>query len=207
MHRHGEGPVKLPEEQDAAPELVGLLQAAGGGDAGAWREIVGRYSRRVFALAQSRCRDPDVSEEITQSVLATVALKIGAGSYAELGRFESWLFRVTMNRIRDHVRRSRRRPVVGDGNDLLDRHEAKEASGADGATLARLRWALDQLNEQDREVIDLRHHGDLTFKQMADMLEEPVGTLLARHHRALRKLKELIEARDARERTRKEVER
>lgn len=194
-------------EQSAAPELAGLLQAAGGGDPAAWRAIVDRYSRRVYALAQSRCRDADVSEEITQSVLATVALKVGAGSYAEVGRFESWLFRVAMNRIRDHVRRSRRSLVVGHGGELLDRQEAKESTGSDGATLDRLRWAVGQLNEQDREIIELRHHGDLTFKQMADMLEEPVGTLLARHHRALKKLKELIEASDARTRNGGEVER
>jgi len=44
-------------------------------------------------------------------------------------------------------------------------------------------------------VIELRHHGGLSFQQMADLLEEPLGTLLARHHRALRKLRELLRRR------------
>ena len=193
--------------QDATAEMAGLLQAAGGGDALAWRMIVDRYSRRIFALAKSRCRDSDVSEEITQSVLATVALKVGAGSYQELGRFESWLFRVTMNRIRDHVRRVKRSPVVGDVSGRIEREVSRETEKADGGTLERLKWAVGQLSDQDRDVIELRHHGDLSFKQMADILEEPVGTLLARHHRALRKLKDLLESMDDEGRVRGKVDR
>lgn len=53
---------------------------------------------------------------------------------------------------------------------------------------------MGQLSESDREIVELRHHGQMNFKDMADLLEEPMGTLLARHHRALRKLKELMEA-------------
>jgi RNA polymerase sigma-70 factor (ECF subfamily) len=51
---------------------------------------------------------------------------------------------------------------------------------------------MQQLPEADRLVIDLRHQGGMGFQQMADLLHEPLGTLLARHHRALRKLKALI---------------
>lgn len=53
-----------------------------------------------------------------------------------------------------------------------------------------------ELSESDREIIELRHHGGMSFKQMADLLNEPLGTLLARHHRALRKLKELMSESD-----------
>ena len=58
--------------------------------------------------------------------------------------------------------------------------------------LGTLRAAMAQLPEADREIIELRHHGGMSFKQMADLLSEPLGTLLARHHRALRKLKQLM---------------
>ena len=45
---------------------------------------------------------------------------------------------------------------------------------------------MARLHDADREVIELRHHGGLSFKQIAELLDEPLGTLLARHHRALR---------------------
>jgi RNA polymerase sigma-70 factor (ECF subfamily) len=48
------------------------------------------------------------------------------------------------------------------------------------------------LSESDREVVELRHHAGMSFKSMAELLEEPIGTLLARHHRALKKLKDLM---------------
>jgi RNA polymerase sigma-70 factor (ECF subfamily) len=48
---------------------------------------------------------------------------------------------------------------------------------------------MGTLSESDREVIELRHHAGLSFKQIAELVNEPLGTLLARHHRALRKLK------------------
>jgi RNA polymerase sigma-70 factor (ECF subfamily) len=140
-----------------------------------------------------------LAEEIAQSVFATVATKLGSGQYTEHGKFESWLFRVAMNRVRDTVRRAKRRPETHDA-ELLEQHPDRstpgrlEDSGPEQGSLARLREAMASLSEADREVIELRHHGGLSFKQMSEILEEPVGTLLARHHRALKKLRETIES-------------
>ena len=172
-------------------DLAPLLRAAAAGDQAAWREIVSLYSRRVFALARSRCRNSDVAEEITQSVFATIAMKLGAGEYAERGRFESWIFRVAANRIRDHIRRVKRRPEAA-GSDQLDAHPAPPTP-PESPELTRLRLAMDSLTDADREIVELRHHGGLSFKQIADSLNEPLGTLLARHHRALRKLRDMLE--------------
>ena len=56
-----------------------------------------------------------------------------------------------------------------------------------------LEFVRAQTTDADREVVELRHHADLSFKQMAQLLNEPIGTLLARHHRALRKLRATLE--------------
>ena len=66
----------------------------------------------------------------------------------------------------------------------------REAPDAD--EVVALRGALSQLGEADREIIDLRHVGGMSFKQMAEHLGEPLGTLLARHHRALAKLRAIL---------------
>ncbi len=175
-------------------ELASLLQAASRGDPQAWRELVNRYSRRVYALAKSRCRNDDVAEEIAQSVFATVAVKLRAGEYTESGRFEPWLFRVAMNRVRDSIRKARRNPETHDDSVFIHTaHREPDEPAFDAAAIGRLRSAMTELSEADREIIELRHHGGLSFKQIADILEEPVGTLLARHHRALKKLKEALD--------------
>jgi RNA polymerase sigma-70 factor (ECF subfamily) len=199
-------------EQDVAappdPELSLLLKAAGAGDQEAWRSIVDRYARRVYALARSRLgpgtsgldapgdpwgRGCDAAEEITQSVFVTVASKLAAGEYTEQGRFEPWLFRVAMNRIRDEGRRRKRQAAPTDPETLSGLAAPSRAAASPLAdSIQALREALGLLSDADREIIELRHHASLSFKQISDLLEEPLGTLLARHHRALKKLKDLL---------------
>lgn len=173
-------------------EITLVLIAASKGDEAAWRRIIDLYARRVFALAQARLRNPEVAEEIAQSVFATLAAKLVGGGYTERGKFEPWLFRIASNRIRDELRRTRRHRTTHD-SERIGQTPAQESEGTPPEQVARLRWALGQLSETDREVIELRHHGQLSFAQLAEMLCEPLGTLLARHHRALAKLKGLME--------------
>lgn len=144
-------------------------------------------------MARSRCRRDDLAEEITQSVFATLASKLPGGGYTEQGRFESWLFRVTMNRVRDEARRAARHATPTDPDVLAASSPARAPStGAESPDLAPLRDAMAALSDADREVVELRHHGGLSFQQIADILDEPMGTVLARHHRALRKLKDML---------------
>jgi len=177
-------------ESDPAP----LLQRAAGGDEDAWRRLIDAYARRVYAMARSRLRRDDLAEEITQDVFATVASKLSQGAYTERGRFESWLFRVTMNRVRDEARRASRHARPTDPALLLDGGltEPAPANAEEPPELPALRDALNELTDADRLVVELRHHAEMSFKQIAAYLDEPLGTVLARHHRALRKLKDLI---------------
>ena len=178
----------------AAVRLAAIVQGASVGDEGAWRELIELYGRRVFAMAKSRCGDSEEAEEIAQSVFATIATKLSSGQYAERGRFEAWLFRVTMNRIRDEARRLKRQAHPTDPAELsLQESRPDGPRTADRQRLEGLRGAMGELSDVDREVIELRHHGGMSFKEMAELLDEPVGTLLARHHRALRKLRQIME--------------
>jgi RNA polymerase sigma-70 factor (ECF subfamily) len=182
-----------PDERSRG-DLAELLARAARGDERAWRGVLEAYTGRVFGLIRSQCGDADLAEEITQSTFCTVAAKLG--EYEEVGRFESWLFRIAMNRLRDEMRRRRRQATAMEEAPLagLAAVTASGAGGVDPAAARLLRDAIASLNDADQEVITLRHVGGLSFKEMADTLKEPLGTLLARHHRALRKLREHLEA-------------
>lgn len=191
-----------PAEQ-AAHRVAELLEAAARGVERAWRELVELYWRRVFALARTRLRDADMAEEITQSVFVTVAEKLSDGGYDERGRFESWLFRITMNRVRDEARRAKRQATPSDPAELTafappvdPSHDGSARSDED--EFVDLRAALERLPEADREIIALRHHAGLAFSEIVAVLDEPMGTLLARHHRALKKLRAMLEQPDER---------
>ncbi len=83
-----------------------MIEQAVAGDDAAWRAIVAEYAPRVHALLVSNCHDHDLAEEITQSSFCTVAAKLQ--NYVEQGKFESWIFRIAMNRLRDEMRRRKR---------------------------------------------------------------------------------------------------
>lgn len=188
-------------------ELEQALAAAATGDERAWRWIVDTYARRVFGLLYAQCGEAETCDELTQSTFCTVVAKIG--EYSEQGRFEAWLFRIAMNRLRDEMRRRRRHatPVEHDTLAGLVGGEAGAARGGarsgggtghpvdtegfgDADDVAALREAMARLPDADRRVLHLRHAAGMSFKGIAEFLDQPLGTVLARHHRALRKLRE-----------------
>ena len=197
--RKPENPSAQPPLGSTSPlaDLAGALARAAAGDEPAWRSVVDAYVPRVFSLIRAQCGDSDLAEEITQSTFCTVAAKLR--EYQEVGRFESWLFRIAMNRLRDEMRRRKRHASPMEEAPMASlavvAPERNAVRGADAATARVLAEAIASLNDADREIINLRHIGGLSFKQLADALNEPLGTLLARHHRALKKLRDFLEER------------
>ena len=183
-------------DPDSIDDIARTLQQAAAGDQLAWRSIVDEFGPRVFGLLRVQCGDPDLAEELTQSTFCTVASKISDG-YQEHGRFESWLFRIAMNRLRDEMRRRKRhaRPMDHEVMAAFTKAPVEQDADApfDQTDRAALAEALNELSDKERQIIDLRHVGGMAFRQMEELLEEPVGTLLARHHRALKKLRGLME--------------
>jgi RNA polymerase sigma-70 factor, ECF subfamily len=193
--------------------LEETLRLAAAGDADAWRAIIDLYSGRVYGLIRAQCGNSDLAEEITQSTFCTIVAKLPA--YTESGKFEPWLFRIAMNRLRDEMRRRKRHAISVDDEALRGMRAAGSTSAPGGLAAASrgesagsadpfaadqidpgdidtLRHAMTQLPDADQRIIHLRHNAELSFKQIADVLGQPVGTVLARHHRALKKLKDLF---------------
>ena len=195
--------------------LDSLLAAAVTGDAGAWRDLVDRFGKRVFALLVKHCSDRELAEEITQATFVQIATHLDG--YQEQGRFEPWLFRIAMNLLRDEMRRRKRhaRPMDmtgGRGEDdsggdtaawqVAQEKLVRDAEGSDhedpaervsrAEQVALIQSAIAGMNPADRTIIELRHTAGLSFAEIAENLGEPLGTVLARGHRALAKLKKLV---------------
>ena len=185
--------------------LEATLRCAVQGDQDAWRLLVERYTPRVFGLLLKQCSDRELAEEITQATFVAVVTKLADG-YDERGRFESWLFRIAMNALRDEMRRRKRQAVVMEMTPATAQDEQANAwaSAQNGLSelpheqlihqeqIAQMRQAVAKMNEADREILHLRHTADLSFAQIAEVLDQPLGTVLARCHRALGKLRKLL---------------
>ena len=179
---------------DLTPEQrAELLNRASSGDEDAWRTLVELYLPRVHAVVCAQCHDPELAEEITQSTFATIVTKLA--DYHEEGRFESWLFRIAMNRLRDEMRRRKRHARPTEEATLVSMAGGASTTDDHGASDLRERVmrAIGELPETDREVLILRHVSGLSFKEVSEALDTPLGTLLARHHRALKKMKVILE--------------
>lgn len=179
-------------DPDSAEDVARTLAQAADGDQTSWRVIIEAFAPRVFGLVRAQCGDPELAEEIVQSAFCTVAQKIDG--YEEHGRFDSWVFRIAMNRLRDEMRRRKRqaRPMEEETMIGLSGGESAPEVAYEPAERVALAEALEQLSPADREVVDLRHVGGMSFRQMSEYLDQPVGTLLARHHRALKKIREFM---------------
>jgi RNA polymerase sigma-70 factor (ECF subfamily) len=198
------------EPPKAEGNLQQTLKLAAAGDPDAWRELIDAYSSRVFALVLRQCGDRELAEEIAQATFVQVVSNLP--KYKELGKFEPWLFRIAMNQLRDEMRRRKRQAQptdlsqgrsdsdeavpVWDGTDHRTPSDGRsqdplaQASRVEEAQLLRL--AVAELGEADRQVLYLRHTAGLSFAQIAQTLGEPLGTVLARGHRALAKLRKTL---------------
>jgi RNA polymerase sigma factor (sigma-70 family) len=141
----------------------------------------------VRAYLCARCRDSDLADELAQEVAARAALR--GDRLDSDGNVAGYLIRTAQNVWRDWLRRElvRRRAT-----DLLAAGSVNPAA-SDAALLEQelrssLRRAIDALPRAQREVVELRHQGDLTFQQIADRLGRPLGTVLTQMRAAMQKM-------------------
>lgn len=175
-----------------------MLREAAEGDDRAWRQLVEAYAGRLYGLLFRQCGNAELAEELTQSTFVKVAGELA--DYEEQGRFEAWLFRIAMNQLRDEMRRRGRHAVNVDfedtppetiGGEIRDQDPARPM--ADQERNRQLQAAVQKLPEADRQIIHMRYTAELSFARIAEILNEPLGTVLARGHRALKKLRESLD--------------
>ena len=189
-----------------ATELAETIEAAQRHDGKAYDRLVEAYGRRLYGFFHRQTGARQDAEDLLQDLFVRVVR--GIGKYRHEDNFDGWIFRIATNLVRDRARRRKRRPVEvvaeptndDDGDGMLGRAESPEVGPAEAVErndeLGRLQRALGQLPDRDREVILLRHFSQLSFKEIAETLGCPLGTVLARGHRSLAKLRKMMEDRD-----------
>lgn len=173
-------------------ELARIIDGCKSGDDDSFAQIVDIYAGRCYGYFYRLTGDRDLSDELLSELFLRLVEKIG--SYKG-GAFESWLFRVAANIFHDHLRARQRR------RKLLEARRAElELLPTDGHIsddrddkLDRLQVQLDRLDADTRELIVLRFYSGLSFKEIAQLRSEPIGTALSKLHRGLKKLRELME--------------
>ncbi|MEP0842741.1 MAG: sigma-70 family RNA polymerase sigma factor [Phycisphaerae bacterium] len=187
-------------------ELADVIARARRQEPAAFDTLISAYSDRLYGFFYRLTGSRHDAEDLLQEVFIRVVRTIGR--YEHAGRFDGWLFRIAANLLRDRVRRSRRGKPSDDhtgervgpepAESLANRPDPAQDDPASALQRAeatdRLQRAIDRLPPAEREVIMLRHFSQLPFREIAEMMDTPLGTALARAHRGLARLRELMEA-------------
>lgn len=162
----------------------------------AFEKLYKRYERPLFSFILKFVNDRKSAEDLFQQTWMKVIN--GLPKYEEKGKFSSWLFGIANNCCIDHVRKVSRARVDesasaegvdrlpgGDGNperDLMKREQQEW-----------LKKAIAKLPEEQRQVVLLRLHGEMPFKEIARTLDSPLNTVLGRMHYAVQNLRKMME--------------
>jgi len=180
--------------EDRAGDHAALARMARGeGDAVA--ELYDRHARPIYSLALRILGDTTEAEDIVQEVFSQ-AWKQAARYNASRGAVGAWLLTLARSRAIDRLRAKRARP--GDVSDervagqLVDTGPPADLLVLSSEQVARVRAALDELPLLQRAAIELAYYEGLTHAEIADRLEQPLGTVKTRIRLAMLKLRDVL---------------
>ena len=182
----------LAREEEALDD-AGLVQRARGGELSAFERLVDRHRPVVIRVA-ARIVGSGEAEDVSQDAFLRAFHRLD--HFRGDAPFRSWLLRITHNAALDHVRRRRAEPVDPEALDTgepsrarppADRLEVRER-------IERLERKLRGLNPQHRVVLVLRDAEGLSYEEIADITDTPLGSVKARLHRARGEFVEMLRA-------------
>jgi RNA polymerase sigma factor (sigma-70 family) len=183
---------QLKSDQD----LIHLYIA---GDESGLVELIRRYQSKIYTSIYLLVKDEALAEDIFQDTFIKVINTLKAGKYNEEGKFLPWVARIAHNLVIDHFRREKRTPLVSGGDDfdifevLGHYDESAEDRLVREQTYKDLKSLIYLLPEEQKEVLIMRHFGDLSFKEIADITQVSINTALGRMRYALNNLRKMMQ--------------
>jgi RNA polymerase sigma-70 factor (ECF subfamily) len=161
--------------------------------------LIKKHRQRLFSYIIVRIQDEDAANDVFQDTFVKAIQTLKRGKYNEEGKFLNWIMRIAHNLIIDHFRRNKRMPTISptdefnifdiiSGDELnIEERTVKSQIEAD---LLRL---IEELPEEQKEVLKLRHYAELSFKEIAEQTGVSINTALGRMRYALINIRRLAE--------------
>ena len=187
-------------ETDTAQQLdaeIELLRRVAKGDRSAFEELYDRFSGVLFSTAYRVLNNQEATEDVIQDVFIQIWEKAPLYNPA-LGKPMTWAITLTRNKAIDRLRSTQRRGRLQDEmqreaetfEQFDERSSFDAASGVETGKLVR--DAVQKLSKDQREAIELAFFSSLTQTEIAERLNEPLGTVKARIRRGMLRLKEIL---------------
>ncbi len=180
-----------------------LIKRCKRGEEVAFQELLTRYRSAIFGLCYRMTHSAEDARDLAQEVFIKVFSLLDR--YDESYAFSSWIFRIATNHCIDHLRRNRLRFLSLDGYTSPDGDQIEipiPDKGARPDRVMELKEAVTKLEEviadlppHYKAIILLRHDQELTYEEIATVLDLPLGTVKARIHRARAMVQQMLKTR------------
>ena len=178
-----------------------MIRAVLDGDEQAFQGLVERYEQRIYHVVYGVVRNPEDARDLAQEAFVKAFKNLDR--FRLESKFYTWLCRIAINLGIDHQRKMKHRShdefdderaVGGDAVvvELSSRTSSPAANVAQKQLNERILAAFDALPEDQRKVVVLRELDELSYKEIAEVLEVAEGTVMSRLYYARRKLQELL---------------
>lgn len=177
---------------------IDLILAFQNGDCEAFERLIYRYKDKIYSSILFFVKDTYLAEDLFQDVFIKIIDTLKNKRYTEEGKFLPWALRIAHNLCVDYFRKVKRAPAIrtSDNKDIFELLQISE-EGPDnklmqGQSHERVRKMLDLLPDEQREIIVLRHYGNLSFKEIAAITNCSINTALGRMRYGLINLRKMM---------------
>ena len=176
-----------------------LLLASKKGDKDAMTQLINHFSPSVHNLIVSIVREPHAVQDLAQETFIRMLLNIK--NYEFRAPFRAWLFRIAVNLCRDYLRKKKVRkimtpfqtdPDTGEQQIFVDESADPIKSFEDNERMKLIYKAIDKLPKSSRVVLVMREIQQLSYDEIAEILNWKIGTVKSRLFRARRELAEIL---------------
>ncbi len=177
-----------------------LVQAYIKGDHSAIEVLINRHRSKVYTYILLTIKNQQLADDLFQETFIKVIQSLRAGKYKDNGKFLSWVIRIAHNLVIDHFRKEKQMNAISNDDSEIDLFNSKKFSDDNIEELivnsqikSEIRTLINELPNDQREVVLLRHYGNLSFKEIADQTNVSINTALGRMRYALINLRKLIQ--------------
>ena len=170
-------------------DLANIIAGCASGSEQSFSELLELYSDRCYGYFYRLSGNRTISEDLLSQLFVKLVTKIRT---FKGGSFDGWVFKIAANIFRDYLRaKGRQKKLFERQKEEFDDPKATFRKD-DDERIDQLQVELNKLDADTKEAIMLRYYSDLSFKEIAGIRKEPIGTTLSKVHRGLKRLKELL---------------
>ena len=176
-------------------DIYSIIKQAKKGDQIAFNSLLNTYWKNVYRFQLNKCKNEDEAEDITIKTFAKAFDKIS--TFNEKYQFKTWLYTISNNIFIDHLRKKKTETIYYNKNDreihkIIDDDPSPADQLIQQQNLAQLKAYIKQLKPHYQEVINLRYFQELSYKEIAESLNEPMNNIKVKLLRAKKLLAEII---------------